>query len=68
LVHKADRVARGASLLEGESLPNGARVALGYSIATVEDLRAWRRMAAKAIAVVWGPIAPMAAIAWWWLR
>jgi hypothetical protein len=36
--------------------------------ATAEDLREWRRWAVKAIAVVWGPIVPMAAIAWWWLR
>jgi hypothetical protein len=36
--------------------------------ATAEDLRDWRRWAVKAIAVVWGPIIPMAAIAWWWLR
>ncbi len=33
-----------------------------------EDLREWRRWAAKAIAVVWGPIVPIVAIAWWWLR
>jgi hypothetical protein len=36
--------------------------------ATAEDRREWRRWAAKAIAVVWGPIVPIAAIAWWWLR
>ena len=36
--------------------------------ATAEDRREWRRWAAKAIAVVWGPTIPMAAIAWWWLR
>lgn len=36
--------------------------------ATPEDLRDWRRWAVKAIAVVWGPIVPMVAIAWWWLR
>ena len=36
--------------------------------ATAEDLREWRHWAAKAIAVVWGPIVPIAAIAWWWLR
>jgi hypothetical protein len=36
--------------------------------ATAEDLREWRCWAAKATAVVWGPIVPMAAIAWWWLR
>ncbi len=35
--------------------------------ATAEDLREWRRWAAKAIAVVWGPIIPIAAITWWWL-
>ena len=35
--------------------------------ATAEDLREWRRWAAKAIAVVWGPLVPIAAIAWWWL-
>ena len=36
--------------------------------ASAEDLRAWRRWTLKAIAVVWGPIVPIAAIAWWWLR
>jgi ubiquinone biosynthesis protein Coq4 len=36
--------------------------------ATIEDLREWRRWAAKAIAVVWGPIVPLAALAGWWLR
>ena len=36
--------------------------------ATAEDLREWRRWAAKSIAVVWGPTIPMAAIVWWWLR
>ena len=36
--------------------------------ATAEDLREWRRWAAKAIAVVWGPLVPIAAIAWWWLH
>lgn len=34
--------------------------------ATAEDLREWRRWAAKSLAVVWGPILPIAAIAWWW--
>jgi len=34
--------------------------------ASPEDLREWRRWALKAIAVVWGPIVPIAAIAWWW--
>jgi hypothetical protein len=38
------------------------------SEATAEDLRAWRRWAATAITVVWGPLVPIAAIAWWWLR
>jgi hypothetical protein len=36
--------------------------------ASAEDRRAWRGWAAKAIAIVWGPIVPIAAIAWWWLR
>src|SRR5438552_394959 len=36
--------------------------------ASAEDLREWRRWAVKAVAVVWGPIVPIAAIAWWWLR
>jgi hypothetical protein len=36
--------------------------------ATAEDLREWRRWAAKAIAVVWGPLAPITAITWWWLH
>jgi len=36
--------------------------------ATGEDLREWRRWAAKGLAVVWGPLVPIAAIAWWWLR
>jgi ubiquinone biosynthesis protein Coq4 len=36
--------------------------------ATAEDLRAWRRWAAKAVALVWGPLVPMIALAWWWLR
>lgn len=36
--------------------------------ATAEDLRAWRHWAAMSVAVVWGPIVPMAAIAWWLMR
>jgi hypothetical protein len=36
--------------------------------ATREDLREWRRWAAKSVAVVWGPLIPMTAIVWWWLR
>lgn len=32
------------------------------------DRRAFRRCATKAVAIVWGPLLPMAAIAWWWLR
>jgi hypothetical protein len=36
--------------------------------ATTEDRRAWRAWAAKSLAVVWGPLVPMAAIALWWLR
>jgi hypothetical protein len=35
--------------------------------ATAEDRREWRRWALKAVAVVWGPLVPIAAIAWWWL-
>ena len=31
------------------------------------DRRAFRRWAAKAVAIVWGPLVPMAAAAWWWL-
>ena len=34
---------------------------------TDADRRAFRGWAAKAIAIVWGPIVPMAAVAWWWL-
>ena len=36
--------------------------------ATAEDRREWRRWATKAVAVVWGPSIPIAALAWWWLR
>ena len=36
--------------------------------ATAEDVREWRRWAARSIAVVWGPLVPIAAVAWWWLR
>jgi len=36
--------------------------------ATDEDRRAFRHWAVKAIAVVWGPIVPIAAVAWWWTR
>src|SRR5262249_36536717 len=36
--------------------------------ASAEDHRAWRRSAVKAIAVVWGPLVPIAAIAWWWAQ
>jgi hypothetical protein len=36
--------------------------------ATAEDLREWRRWAVKSLAVVWGPIVPIAAVAWWWLH
>ena len=36
--------------------------------ATAEDLREWHRWAVKSLAVVWGPIVPLAALAWWWLR
>jgi hypothetical protein len=32
------------------------------------DRRAFRRCAAKAVAIVWGPLLPMAGIAWWWPR
>ena len=32
------------------------------------DRREWRRLAVKAIALVWGPIVPIAVVAWWWLR
>jgi hypothetical protein len=35
--------------------------------ASAEDLREWRRWAARAVAVVWGPIVPITAFAWWWL-
>jgi hypothetical protein len=31
------------------------------------DRRAFRGWAAKALAIVWGPLLPMAALAWWWL-
>jgi hypothetical protein len=31
-----------------------------------EDQRAFRIWAAKALAIVWGPILPLAALAWWW--
>jgi hypothetical protein len=36
--------------------------------ATPDDVREWRRWSAKAIAVVWGPLVPLAAFAWWWLQ
>lgn len=36
--------------------------------ATAEDRREWRRWAAKAVAVVWGPLVPIGALIWWWLR
>src|SRR5258706_2279881 len=36
--------------------------------ASADDQRDWRRCALKAIAVVWGPLLPIAAIAGWWLR
>lgn len=35
---------------------------------TDEDRRAFRALATKAVAIVWGPIIPMALIAWWWFR
>ena len=34
--------------------------------ASAEDVREWRRWAVKAIAVVWAPIMPIAALVWWW--
>lgn len=36
--------------------------------ATTDDHRVFRRWAAKSIAIVWGPLVPMAAVAWWWLQ
>jgi hypothetical protein len=36
--------------------------------ATAEDLREWRRWAARSLAVVWGPIVPLAAFAGWSLH
>jgi hypothetical protein len=38
------------------------------SEATAEDVREWRRWAARSLAVVWGPIVPIAVLAWWWLH
>jgi hypothetical protein len=34
---------------------------------TEADRRAFRISAAKAVAIVWGPLVPMAAVGWWWL-
>lgn len=36
--------------------------------ATAEDRRAWRRWVIEAVAIVWGPLVPIAAVLWWWLR
>ena len=35
---------------------------------TAEDLREWRRWAIRSLAVVWGPILPLAVFAGWWLH
>ena len=32
-----------------------------------EDLRSFRRWAAKGIALVWGPLLPLGLVLWWWL-
>lgn len=34
--------------------------------ASEDDRAAFRRWAAKAIAIVWGPLLPMGLLAWWW--
>jgi hypothetical protein len=34
--------------------------------ATAADRRAFRVWAAKAVAIVWGPLVPMGLLAWWW--
>ena len=34
---------------------------------TEADRRAFRVWAAKGVAIVWGPLVPMALLAWWWL-
>lgn len=48
------------------------RAALGLHApvpaATPDDRRAFRIWAAKAVAIVWGPLLPAAALLWWWLR
>jgi hypothetical protein len=36
--------------------------------ATSDDRRAFARWALLAIAIVWGPLIPLAALAWWWWR
>jgi len=36
--------------------------------ATAEDLRAWRHWVVESIAVVWGPLVPIAALAGWRLH
>jgi hypothetical protein len=48
------------------------RSELGLEHATAPPTRADRlgfaRWAALAVAIVWGPLVPLAALAWWWLR
>jgi hypothetical protein len=36
--------------------------------ATADDRRAFRRWALLAVGIVWGPLIPLAALLWWWLR
>ena len=33
---------------------------------TAEDRRLFAGFAARAVAIVWGPLVPMAVVAWWW--